>query len=66
MIKHITDFFISVFPGFFIKTVENWYGQNRTGRTARSGLGVCDKLIFMLFAILESVDLMILKPARYG
>ena len=21
-----------------IRTVENWYGQNRTGRTARSGL----------------------------
>ena len=37
VIKCITDF-ICFFLGFFIKTSENWYGQNRTGRTARSGL----------------------------
>ena len=30
------------FPGFFIKGSENWYGQNRTGHTARSGLAFSD------------------------
>ena len=40
--------FICIFPGFFIKTSENWYSQNRTGRTARSGLAVDQKVTIFI------------------